>query len=1177
MESLDTLFESPRRLVIAGAPQGYDALVLARAARATKRPILHIAEDEARMAQIAQALAFFAPEIEVLTLPAWDCLPYDRVSPNGEVVARRIETLTRLAGMERVPSAPRIVVTTVSAALQRVPPRETFLGAVFDVAKGTPLPLDALMEYLSRNGYHRAETVREPGEYAVRGGLIDLFPPGCDEPLRIDLFGDEIEAIRAFDPVTQRSIRPLEGFRLKPVSEVLLEAAAIERFRSGYRDLFGAVTGDDPLYEAISEGRRFAGLEHWLPLFFERLESVFDYVPDAAVTLDQHAEEARDARLDTIADYYAARAAMGGRGGPGGGRGGDLEHPYKPLPPDRLYLNREEWDRHLGSRAVGVFSPFRAPEHAADTLDAEGRGGRDFAEVRARPGANVFDELRGVILEQEAARKRVVLACYSAGARERMAGMLHDHGITEVAPCDHWSDAAALPFSTTALAVLAIERGFTAPGALVITEQDILGDRLARPPRRRRRAEEFIAEASALGEGDLVVHVDHGIGRYESLVTLEVGGAPHDCLKLLYDGGDKLFVPVENIEVLSRYGSADVPVALDKLGGAGWQARKARVRKRILDIAEKLLQVAAQRQLREAPRLTPAEGLYDEFCARFPYPETEDQIRAIDDTVADLATGRPMDRLICGDVGFGKTEVALRAAFVAVMAGVQVAVVVPTTLLSRQHLATFRARFAGLPVRIEQLSRLTSPKDAAAVRRALADGSVDIVIGTHALLAKSIVFRNLGLLVVDEEQHFGVVQKERLKQLRADVHVLTLTATPIPRTLQMALSGVKEMSVIATPPVDRLAVRTFVLPFDPVVVREAILREHYRGGQSFYVCPRIEDLNKVAERLRALVPEVRVAVAHGRLAARALEGVMTAFYEGAYEVLVCTNIVESGLDIPTANTMIVHRSDMFGLAQLYQLRGRIGRAKVRAYAYLTLPPGKTLTPVAQRRLEILHTLDSLGAGFTLASYDLDLRGAGNLLGDEQSGHIREVGIELYQHMLEEAVAQAKGAPREEAAEWVPQIAIGTPVLIPESFVPDLGLRLSLYRRIAGLRDAQEIEAFAVEMIDRFGPLPDEVNNLLDVVAIKRACIEANVERVEAGPKGALLSFRDNRFPNPAGLIEFMTREKGAVKLRPDHRLVYSSRWETPPERISGLRALLQRIGEIAAASGARRDKVEGLA
>jgi transcription-repair coupling factor (superfamily II helicase) len=1141
--------------VIAGAPEGFDALILAHLAREAPVPaVLHVAEDEARMSRMAECLAFFAPHLEVLSFPPWDCLPYDRASPNGEAVARRIETLTRLASRP-ADAGPLVVLTTISAALQRVPPRETFQQTVFAARVGDRLALSDLTAYLTRNGYNRAETVREPGEYALRGGIVDLFPPGSEEPLRLDLFGDAIENIRSFDPVTQRSDRKLESFALKPVSEILLTEDSIARFRSAYRELFGAATKDDLLYEAVSEGRRWPGMEHWLPLFFERLETLFDYLPGAGMTLDPHGDDAAEARFDTIADYYAARRNAPAVPG---------EPPYRPLAPERLYLARTEWAGDLAGRAVAVFSHFAAPEHAPNTVDAGGRGGRDFADIRAQPGANVFDATRETIAAEVAQGRRAVVACYSEGSRERIAGLLKDHGVRGLASCESWHQVTHLDKASTALVVLPVEHGWSAHDSLVVSEQDILGDRLSRPAKKRRRAEAFIAEASSLAEGDLVVHVEHGIGRYEGLVAIEVDRAPHDCLKVVYRDGDKLFVPVENIEVLSRYGSEESGAELDKLGGAGWQARKARVRKRIRDIADQLLKIAAARELHEAPVLVPPEGLYDEFCARFPYAETEDQLTAIADTLADLASGRPMDRLVCGDVGFGKTEVALRAAFIAAMGGVQVAVVAPTTLLSRQHLQTFRRRFEGLPVKIEQLSRLTTAKDAAKIKAGLKDGRVDIVVGTHALLAKDVAFRNLGLLIVDEEQHFGVVQKERLKQLRANVHVLTLTATPIPRTLQMALAGVKEMSLISTPPVDRLAVRTFILPYDPVVVREAILREHYRGGQAFYVCPRIEDLAGVADRIKELVPEVRTAVAHGRMAARQLESVMSAFYEGNYDILVSTNIVESGLDIPTANTLVVHRADMFGLAQLYQLRGRIGRSKQRAYAYLTLPQGRVLTPVAQRRLEILHALDSLGAGFSVASHDLDIRGAGNLLGDEQSGHIREVGIELYQAMLEQAVAEARGGGvLEEEAAWTPQISVGVPVLIPETYVADLGIRLGLYRRIANLQDEAEIESFAAEMIDRFGPLPSEVGNLFDIVGLKRLCRDAGIERVEAGPKGALIAFRDNAFADPRGLIDFISKNAGTVKLRPDHRLVVQRSWETPGDRVAGVRQLLRQIAAIA--------------
>jgi transcription-repair coupling factor (superfamily II helicase) len=634
------------------------------------------------------------------------------------------------------------------------------------------------------------------------------------------------------------------------------------------------------------------------------------------------------------------------------------------------------------------------------------------------------------------------------------------------------------------------------------------------------------------------VHQDHGIGRYDGLVTLQVNGAPHDCLRLLYDGDDKLFLPVENIEMLSRYGT-EGGAGLDKLGGTGWQSRKARMRQRIQDMASRLIAIAAERRVREVPTMAPPEGSWDEFCARFPFAETEDQSRAIADVLEDLASGRPMDRLVCGDVGFGKTEVALRAAFVAAMSGGQVAVVVPTTLLARQHFRVFSRRFEGLPVKVAQLSRMVTAKDAAEVRRGLADGSVGIVVGTHALLAKSIKFADLSLLVVDEEQHFGVSHKERLKALKSDVHVLTLTATPIPRTLQLALTGVREMSLIATPPVDRLAVRTFIMPFDSLVIREAIQRERFRGGQIFCVVPRIEDLGRLSERLAEIVPDVRVAQAHGRLPPTELERVMTEFGDGKYDILLSTNIVESGLDMPAVNTLIIHRADMFGLGQLYQLRGRVGRGKQRGYAYLTWPRSHKLSVAAEKRLTVMQTLDRLGAGFTLASHDLDIRGAGNLLGDEQSGHIREVGIELYQQMLEEAVADLRaGEGRARAADrdWTPNLSLGLPVLIPETYVRDLPVRLGLYRRIGALATDAETEQMAAELVDRFGPLPEEVENLLQVVALKRGCREAGVEKLEAGPKGMVVTFRNNAFRNPAGLVAWLSSKGGIARLRPDHKL-----------------------------------------
>ncbi|WP_416054144.1 transcription-repair coupling factor [Oceanibaculum sp.] len=1164
MKSLKQILNAPGRTALFGAPAGYDALILSRLVReAGSDGILHVAVDDARMAALAEALAFFAPDCEVLHLPAWDCLPYDRASPNGEILSRRVDSLTRLL-LPVESKGGRILLTTVSSVLQKVPARAGFQDAVLSVEVGQRVQLDDLVGFFQRNGYIRADTVREPGEYAVRGGILDVYPSGAPEPLRIDLFGDEVDGIRSFDAVSQRTIGKEKRILFKPVGEIFLDEASIQRFRHGYRLAFGAETGGDPLYEAISAGRRHVGMEHWLPLFHDRLETLFDYMPGAAVSFDHQAQEALDARLGLINEYYEARRGMLRAGAEDG-------QVYKPLPPGHLYLMGEALPKLLAVRASIQLSPFAAPEAERDEtgraiLDAGGRLGPDFAEARARPDLNLYDAVRDSIKAEQGSGRRVAIAAVSAGSRDRLSALLREHGIDGLHPVEGWRELEKLDRSAVALAIIGLDRGFAAEGVTLIAEQDILGERLSRPAKRKRKADAFIAEASALTEGDLVVHMEHGIGRYDGLVTLEVGGAPHDCLRLIYAGGDKLFVPVENIDTLSRYGSEDAAAQLDKLGGVGWQARKARVKQRIREIAEKLIRVAAERELRKGEPARPAEGLFDEFCARFPYSETDDQLRAIEEVLGDMASGRPMDRLVCGDVGFGKTEVALRAAFVAVMAGMQVAVAVPTTLLARQHFKTFKERFQGLPVRVEQLSRMVTAKEAKEAKAGLADGSVDIVVGTHALLAKSVSFKRLGLLIVDEEQHFGVAQKERMKEIRANIHVLTLTATPIPRTLQMALAGVREMSIIATPPVDRLAVRTFVMPYDSVIIREAIMREHYRGGKSFYVCPRLEDLAKVSERLRELVPECKLAVAHGQMPASELEEVMTRFTDGAFDILLSTNIVESGLDIPSANTLIIHRADMFGLAQLYQLRGRVGRSKTRAYAYLTLHPHMKLTPNAVKRLEVMQTLDTLGAGFSLASYDLDIRGAGNMLGEEQSGHIKEVGVELYQHLLEEAIAELRSGADAAAAEeeWTPQIAIGMPVLIPEAYVADLSVRLGLYRRIATLMDRQEIDGFAAEMIDRFGPLPEEVENLLQIVAIKRLCRQAGIDKVAAGPKGAVLSFRNNSFANPGGLVQFIGRQAGSVQLRPDHKLVCKRPWGQPDKRVAGLNHLLGELAKIAA-------------
>jgi transcription-repair coupling factor (superfamily II helicase) len=1149
----------PRRRLVAAAPAGLDALWLTRDASRTQ--LLHVARDAGRASLLAELCGFFAPALDVVILPAWDCLPYDRVSPNPDIMARRLDALARLLD-EQAPR-PQLVITTVNALLQKLPPPELIRSGRFAAEAGGRIDREGLLACLARNGYRRSGTVVEPGEYAVRGGIIDIFPTGTEQPLRLDLFGDVLEAIRAFDPLTQRSLGKVRRFDLGPVSEVMLDAAAVERFRSGYLKRFGAVTGD-PLFESISAGRPFPGMEHWLPLFHERLVDLFDYlVPGCVVSFDPLADEAITARHATIGEHYAAR-----REPPEAARAMGAA-PYRPLAPDELYIAEPRLEARLAARDRIDFSPFAAPPDlgtgGVELIDLGGRQARDFTAERARQDVNLFDVVAEYLRGERAMGKRIVIAGASEGSLERLRMVLADHGVGGLRRIERWDEVEV--DGGPALAVLPLEHGFTTAEVSVLAEADIVGDRLSRPVRRTRRSDQFIPDVAALGEGDLVVHNDHGIGRYDGLVTLELGGAPHDCLRLIYQGGDKLFVPVENLDVLSRYGAAEGEIALDKLGGLGWQARKAKVKKRIREIAAELIEIAARRAMRRGARLTAAHGLYEEFAARFPYDETEDQARAIEVVLDDLASGQPMDRLICGDVGFGKTEVALRAAFVVAMAGKQVAILAPTTLLVRQHFQVMRERFQGLPLRIEQVSRFVPAKQLAEVRNGLEVGDVDIVVGTHALLGKTIRFKDLGLVVIDEEQHFGVVHKERLKQLRAEVHVLTMTATPIPRTLQMALGGLKELSLIATPPVDRLAVRAFVLPTDPVVLREAILREHYRGGQIFYVCPRIEDQPKLAEQLRQLVPEVKLGVANGRLPAKQLEEVMAAFYERRIDLLLTTNIIESGLDIPTANTLIVHRADRFGLSQLYQLRGRIGRGKVRGYAYFTLPPKRKLRETAERRLQVIQSLDQLGAGFQLASHDLDIRGAGNLLGDEQSGHIKEVGFELYNHLLEEAVLLARQAGGEavpDAQDWTPQITIDAAALIPEAYIEDLDLRLAMYRRLAALAEPDDVEAFAAELIDRFGPLPAETEQLLQLVRIKQLCRKAGVAKVEAGPKGVLLAFHDNRFARPERLVGYIAEHSQTMRVRSDHRLVISGETKTPIERLKRVQTLVQDLGRLAA-------------
>ncbi len=1143
------------RVQLSGVPHGLDAMLLPRiAALLGPQPLVHVALDDQRLSVFADQLAFFAPGLEVIRFPAWDCLPYDRVSPSAEIVARRLATLARLT---RAIIKPLIVLTTVNAVLQRVVPKNLIEQATFTAAPSELVNSGKLLAFLAQNGFSRSGTVVDPGDFAVRGGIIDIFPPGLDMPVRLDFFGDTLESVRSFDPQSQRSAASLKRFTLNPANEVLLTPEAISRFRKGYAEAFGGLDIADPLYDSVTNGRRYQGQEHWMPLFHDHLETLFHYMPQAVISLDHEADQAVAARLEQIDEFYNARREALDKQSFGAA-------PYKPLKPETLYLDQQQWTETMADHCTLALSPFESPDTSA--ISFGGKRSRSFAAERAEPGGNVYEAVKTHTETQRKAGKRVSIATWTEGSRERLEAILKDHEVAPLAATNSWIDFQKWDPSIVSLTVLGLEEGFETSDFAVISEQDILGDRLVRKARKHRKASDFLSELSALSPGDLVVHVDHGIGRFEGLKTIEVQGAPHDCLFIMYAGNDRLFLPVENIELLTRYGSDEQGIGLDKLGGGAWQAKKAKLKERIREMAGQLIKTAAARELKPGEILALPEGAYDEFCARFPYEETEDQLTTIDAVLEDLQKGRPMDRLVCGDVGFGKTEVALRSAFVAAMNGKQVAVVVPTTLLSRQHFATFTERFKGLPLNIAQASRLVPRKELEAAKDGLAKGDVDIIVGTHALLAESTKFRDLGLLIIDEEQHFGVKHKERLKEMRANVHVLTLTATPIPRTLQLALSGVRELSLITTPPLDRLAVRTYISPFDPVIIREMLLREHFRGGQSFYVCPRISDLDEIAAFLRATIPEIKFRAAHGRMPPTELEDIMSGFYDRQFDVLLSTTIVESGLDIPTANTLIVHRADMFGLAQLYQLRGRVGRSKQRAYALFTTPANRTMTATAEKRLKVLQSLDSLGAGFTLASHDLDLRGSGNLLGEEQSGNIKEVGYELYQTMLEEAVAQLRTGEETLEAEgtWSPQINIGTSVLIPETYVEDLQVRLGLYRRLADLHDQSAVDGFAAELHDRFGRVPDEVHHLLEVVSIKLLCRAANVASVDAGPKGVVIGFRNDIFANPPALVQWITGQGSLAKLRgADMKLVIMRSWARPEDRLKGTRQLMQMLVKLA--------------
>lgn len=1133
------------KTILEGVNLHTECFVVADLYKKTSHDILFVTHDEGAMNQLATELSYLLPEASIVMFPAWDCLPYDRVSPRKDVIGARLKALSILS---QTTQQRHIVLTTPSAFLQRVTPQKYLSQESLTLTVGEETSLEKLTIYLNHQGYHRVSNVREPGEFAVRGGIVDIFPASEKTPYRIDFFGDTLESLRTFDPLTQRSLDDQTLLNLGATGELSLTQEVIEKFRTQYREHFQTDVRSDLLYQDISDGRQHPGMEHWLPLFYGPLDCLTDYLTKPLMAFTHGIEEAFIHRLEQIQDHYEARVE-------GVGKEMDASLCYNPLPSQELYLTKTDIETLTDTYDTLFTSAFKTEKNHQTQLTL-----LSPLVGNALPKQEL---LKAFLKDKSGQKKPVHVACQSEGSRHQFISQLQGLGFLKVAAVNSWQESQEHPSKIIRFHVWPLQQGFETDAFTLITEREIFGEIQRKIPKKARRSDLFIAEASALELGDYVVHEEHGIGQYDGLHTLVVDRIPHDCVRLLYGGGDKLFLPVENIDLISRYGGEESNAVLDRLGAIAWQARRAKVKKRLEEIADHLIEIAAARQLKTAETFQADPGLYSEFTHRFLYTETDDQLRAIEDVIGDLASGKPMDRLVCGDVGFGKTEIALRAAFVVAATGKQVAIVAPTTLLARQHYQNFTKRFEGFGLRIEQLSRLVMPKQATQTKQDLKDGKVDIVIGTHALLAQSIGFKDLGLVVVDEEQHFGVKQKERLKALQTDIHVLTLTATPIPRTLQMALTGVRDMSIIATPPVDRLTIRTFITPFDPMIVEEAIRRELNRSGQIFYVCPRLKDLDEVLNNLVKIDPTLRIIVAHGQMPAKELETVMDDFAAHKYDILLSTNIIESGIDLPTVNTLFIHRSDMFGLAQLYQLRGRIGRGKIRAYAYLTIPTRQLLSKNAMRRLEVMQTLDTLGAGFQLASHDMDIRGAGNLLGQEQSGHVREVGVELYQHMLEEAVEKARYARDKEevvsAETWSPQLNLGVAVLIPDLYVEDLSVRLELYRRLAHFTTQDEIDELARELVDRFGPYPEEVDNVLRVMSLKQLAKTAGVGKIDLGSKGVVIKFHKDQFDNPEKLLQFIQDQRGLAKIRPDQSLFFIRNWVSIAERFQGCTALLRNL------------------
>ena len=1050
---------------------------------------------------------------KILYFPSLDTVPYDRISPSGKVLSQRAATLTNLVQG----NTPKIIVTAAQNLLNKLPTPSVFANTTISITPGMKMDIEEVAIFLVTNGFSRVASAVDSGEFAIRGEIIDLVTYN-NQGYRINFGWNNIENIREYDPYSQISKKTLLKLSLSTASEVLLNSETIANFKSNFLRIFGVNHIKNPLYESIIAGHKFHGYEHLLPLFYKEMCTIYDFLGNHSIIYDNLCIQAILEYEHTYNDFYQSRLSS---------NKANPDSFYFAIPTEFL-INSSKATKKILTEGDHILLEAGSGNNLSqlDNISTQ-------AKIEKK---TEFDKLFEIIVEHK--KKTPVILCNSKSGRERIKNIAADYEYVT----KEISRLSLAKKNFINLAIAPLSHGFISSKYLFISDQDILGDKFSTQSYKstKKKLQNILTELDNISENELVIHKEHGIGMFEKIQTIYVDDIAHDCLKIIYANNDILYLPVENIDQIKKYGSNDT--TLDKLGGVSWQKRKARLKNRIKDIASKLIKISAERHLVTTRPVQFDQDAYEKFCRNFPYNETEDQISSILDIKTDLESSRLMDRLICGDVGFGKTEIAMRAAFM-ITCDVndylpQVAIISPTTILCKQHYTSFLERFKDTKLKIAQLSRLVKSSEANKIKHAIADGKINIIIGTHSLLASSIKFKNLKMIIIDEEQHFGVTQKEHLKHLKTGTHVLSLSATPIPRTLQMSMAGIKDLSLITTPPIDRLPVRTNVMPFDPVVIRDALMRERFRGGLSFYVVPRIKDIKQVEKQLNKFVPELKYKIAHGQMPASEIDQVMNEFCDGKFDVLLSTTIIESGIDIPIANTIIIHRSDMLGLSQLYQLRGRVGRGKVRGYAYLTLTHYKKATKHSLQRLDVLQNIDSLGAGFTIASHDMDLRGFGNLVGSQQSGHIKEVGAELYQEMLDGAIEELKSKKnKEKAITFTPAINLGITVLIPYSYIEDSSLRLAIYRRTGELKTPTEIESFRNEMVDRFGPLPNEFSNLLSVVKIKNTCLELKISSLDSGPNGFVMKFNEN-FDVSDMVLEFVKKHPRHAKIKPDNKLVF---------------------------------------